>query len=120
MKYLMIISLVFASSSAFADDCASELKRNIDFAYNDGGLTITNTVGPINWNEGFQDADGNFGLASLVAYAVSYTIDHEVIPNGKNGNVLISAECIHEESEYLEDKNGDGHFDLNDAVTKGD
>jgi hypothetical protein len=42
-----------------------------------------------------------------------------VIPDGKPGTVLISAECAHAEPQYLEDTNGDGYFDLSDAVIKG-
>jgi hypothetical protein len=119
MKLMVALSLVFAASNAFAETCANELKRNINFAYNEGGLSVTNMVGPINWNEGVQDSDGNYGLASMVAYAVSYNVDTEVIPDGKPGTVLISAECAHAEPQYLEDTNGDGYFDLSDAVIKG-
>ena len=48
-KTFLTATVLTLANSAFADDCANDLKLKIDFAYNDGGLSVENTVGPIYW-----------------------------------------------------------------------
>lgn len=116
MKSLFVLALIFtAKAHATVNQCAGDLKARIDFAYNEGGLTLKSAIGPIYWNEGTEQG----GLAQKVAYAVEYKNDPQVNPGSADGKVLIVAECSHGEPSRAIDKNNDGIFNLQDAVTLG-
>lgn len=118
LTLLVITALSFTSYANSNDVCANELKRHIEKQYDEAGREITNLIGPVVWNQSLTDSQENMGLTSMVGYAFSYNVQHDVTEKG--GDVFISAECAHAELAYLMDQNGDGVFNLRDANIKGD
>lgn len=117
-NYLLspLFMLFAVNANAAVDQCAADVNARIDYAYNEGGLKVKKTVGPIHFNEGTEQG----GLALKVAYAVEYQNDPQVNPGRPDiGKVLIIAECTHDEPSRAKDKNKDGIFTLEDAVTLG-
>ncbi|MEZ4320770.1 MAG: hypothetical protein R3F61_25030 [Myxococcota bacterium] len=114
--------MLFLTLAALAapprDPCAEAVLERIRFAYNDGGLQLESTLGPIRWNEGVE-VNGQPSLASRLAYAVHYTADPDVTNGPREGRVLVTVTCSHDEPSRPHDTNGDGVFTLADATTKG-
>jgi hypothetical protein len=73
---IIFVVAMFCLATNASADCAADVKSRIDFAYNEGGLTVKNIVGPIYWNEGVIVA-GQPSLASKVSFAVNYLNDTE-------------------------------------------
>ncbi|MGE0528378.1 MAG: hypothetical protein AB7G93_18075 [Bdellovibrionales bacterium] len=113
MKMTLVAILAFYSfhSHASSDACADSVRARIDYAYNEGGFTVRDVVGPLYGSEG-PDGDG---LTPKVAFYVLYTSDPEVNPGPTHRKTIHVAECTATGTREAIDKNGDGSFTLADT-----